>query len=113
MREIKIYDPSSPKQKPISIEYRADRPSHTGGKKIEECEVDGVRMYLVDDERWFDADTYDRMFNPPKEKILKKGEKAPLKGLWMGTGLHVERGPNEKILKKKNPTKFNKKRKIA
>lgn len=97
----------------VSTEFRAERPMQTGGKKIEEVMVDGTRFYLVDDERWFDADTYDKMFNPPRQKILKKGQQMPLKGLWLGKGTVIPRDEGEKNLGRYRRTGKNKAKKIA
>lgn len=108
MKEIRILDPQN-HLKFIATEYRAERPMHMGGKKIEEMYEEGIRYYLVDDDKWFDADTYDKMFNPPKEKILKKGEQMPLKGLW--NARVIARGPNEKYIKRVAMLKY--KHKIA
>ena len=92
MREVSIPDLYHGEKK-MATEFRADRPMHTGGKKFEECTIDGTRYYLVDDEKWYDADTYDKMFNPPRGVVLKRGEKMPLKGCWPGAGKNIQSVP--------------------
>lgn len=61
-----------------NINVFAERTVHRKPKISEMYyDEDGVRMYETEDNRHFIADVVDRIFNPVKTSIKKKGYKGP------------------------------------